>query len=116
MIVCAHYSYEAWLIASIQTMAGRPLGARPGIKPDSDIAADPDSVKGGKAWIERQLPRSRAYKETEDQEAMTRLLDPELALTSSRSFRRIWHAVQEAAAAIDTGGTNVTPTECPAKG
>ncbi len=55
------------------------------------------------------MHKGRAYKETEDQEAMTRLVDLDLAKANSRSFRRLYHAVEEAVGLIDTGEIRVTP-------
>lgn len=103
VIVIAHYMYEAWLLASISTISGR-LDLPSGLHPPPDVEA----VRNPKAWIDRQFPSGRAYKETQDQEAMTHLMDITSA-SSSRSFRRLLHAIEQALEAIDFGIREVTP-------
>lgn len=103
MIVLTKRMYEAWFIASISSIAGH-LDLPAGLQPPSDAEA----VVNPKRWIEQHFPAGRAYKETQDQEAMTRLLDLSQA-RSTRSFRRLHHAVDQAIDAIDTGARVVTP-------
>lgn len=103
VIVVAKRMYETWFIASISSIAGHsdlPLALTP---PD-----DAEEVRNAKRWIEQHFPAGRAYKETQDQEELTNLLDVTLA-RSSRSFRRLLHAIDEAVDAIDTGKKIVTP-------
>jgi hypothetical protein len=66
-IVVAHYMYETWFLASIATIAGhRDLPSGLQSPEDAELIGNP------KAWINENLPQGRAYKETQDQEAMTR--------------------------------------------
>lgn len=104
VILVANHMYETWFLASIETIAGH-LGLPADLQPPADVEA----IGNPKAWINQQFPPGRAYKETQDQDAMTHLLDIDLA-RRSRSFRRFLHAVEEALDAIDTSGTMVTPT------
>jgi hypothetical protein len=103
VIVVAKRMFEAWILASISTIAGR-LDLPSGLIPPADVEAVPNP----KSWIDQHFPRGRAYKETQDQEAMTALMDLGLA-SSSRSFRRLEHGMQEALTAIDTGTKTITP-------
>lgn len=110
VIVCANHMYETWLVASIETIAGRDLEGRPGLpqglQPPEDVEV---SIGNAKRWLDALFQHGRAYKETEDQAAMTRLLDTELVRQRSRSFRRLWHALEQAIEAIDQGSRIVTP-------
>ena len=110
VIACAKRMYETWLLASLETIAGRDLEGRPGLAACSLSTADVEMIKSPKNWLNDRSPQGRAYKETEDQEAMTRLLDINLARGRSHSFQRLCHALEEALAAIDTGAKIVTPS------
>jgi hypothetical protein len=103
VIVVAKRMYETWLVASITTLAGR-FGLPQGLTSPVDV----EEIPNPKNWIDERLPHGRAYKETQDQEAMTVLMDLTLA-GSSRSFRRLEHGIREALAAIDNGERLVTP-------
>lgn len=102
-IVVAKRMYETWFLASIATIAGQ-LDLPDGLIPPPNI----EDVPNPKAWIEEHFPAGRAYKETQDQEAMTNLMDIDLA-SSARSFQRMIHAISQALEAIDTGENVVTP-------
>ncbi|MEW6211610.1 MAG: DUF4276 family protein [Acidobacteriota bacterium] len=104
VIVVANRMYENWLVASIETIAGQ-FGLPAGLSPPEDV----ESIKNAKRWLNDHFPKDQAYKETIHQEAMTRLLDIELAATRSRSFRRFLHAIEQALEAIDAGAKIVTP-------
>jgi hypothetical protein len=110
VIVCADHMYETWLIASLETIAGKDLDSRPGLPTGLTPPEDVETVKSAKSWLNSYFPEGRAYKETEDQLAMTRLLDTALVHQRSRSFRRLRHAVEEAVEAIDQNFKNVTPS------
>jgi hypothetical protein len=107
--IIAKCEYEAWFLASLETIAGEKLGEREGL-PAGLIY--PDTVEdriGVKGWLTRQFPEGRIYKETLDQAAMTRLLDPVRVRQRSRSFRRLCHALEQAVEAIDSRQILVTP-------
>lgn len=103
VIVVAKRMYEAWILASISTIAGH-LDLPAGLMPPTDVEAVPNP----KTWIDQRFPLGRAYKETQDQESMTVLMDLALA-SSAQSFRRLEHGVREALDAIDTGTRMITP-------
>lgn len=108
-IICAHRMYEAWFLASMETIAGRDLDGQPGVVDGSHAPADAESVANPKAWITSHMPTGRSYKETEDQAPLTRLMNMDLARHGSRSFRRMWHAVEELVDAIDGMSVRITP-------
>jgi len=108
--VIAKCEYEAWFLASLESIAGHDLDGRPGL-PDGLTydEGDVESRLGAKGWLDRHFPNQRTYKETLDQDIMTRLLDIDLVTHRSRSFRRLLHAVDEAVMAIDASSVMVTP-------
>jgi hypothetical protein len=99
-VVCAKFEYEAWFLASLETIAGHgsiPAGTR--------FEDDVEGIGGVKGWLSRQMPGNLMYKETQDQASMTHWLDPDLVRRESRSFRRLEHAIQE----LLEEGNRVTP-------
>lgn len=111
VLVLAHTMYEVWFVACASLLAGQTVGNRDAFAGDLQTPLDPETIKDAKSWIDSQMPRSRPYKETEDQVALTRLIDFEVASANSRSFRRLLHAVEELLEAIDRGETTITPVE-----
>lgn len=104
VIVVANRMYENWLVASIETIAGQ-FGLPAELSPPEDV----ESIKNAKRWLKDHFPKDQAYKETTHQEAMTHLLNIELARKRSRSFRRLLHAIEQTIEAIDTNAKIVTP-------
>ncbi len=107
--VIAKCEYEVWFLASLETIAGTDLQGRPGLPASLQCPNDIEAIVGVKQWLSRQFPAERAYKETLDQAPMTHLLDIVLARERSRSFRRLWHAIEQALVAIDKSQVVVTP-------
>lgn len=108
-IVCAVRDYEAWFLASLDTIKCGPNDARSVISATAAFTGSAESMHGVKAWLGRQMPPGRAYRETTDQAAFTALIDIPTALANSRSFRRLSHAVEELIVAIDSGVSVVSP-------
>lgn len=99
-IVMAHREYEAWFLASMQTIAGHC-----DIPQDVRFDGEVERVRGAKEWLTAnmtQSPRPRRYKETLHQAEMTTLIDVDLAAQTSRSFRRLVHALEELTATLDS--------------
>ena len=117
VVVIARCEYEAWFLASLDSIAGKSLEGRTGLPPGTTYPVpDVETLVGVKGWLSRQFPGSRKYKETLDQAPMTQLLKPALVAPRSRSFRRLQHALEEAVAAIDVRQVIVTPmNESPAE-
>lgn len=108
-VVLANKEYEAWLIASIESIAGKPIKGSPGIAAGTVAPASCESVKNPKAWLEKHFIRTQTYKETMHQAPMSAFVDPKLAKPRSRSFRRLVDALKELTHAIQTGTTVITP-------
>lgn len=109
VIVCAARMYETWFLASFETLVGKDLNGRQGLIKSKTIPEEIESVRSPKSWITDCFPKGRAYKETEDQEALSQLLDISLVKGRSRSFRRLCQALREALDAIDKDEKIVTP-------
>lgn len=107
--VIAKCEYEAWFLASLETIVGQSFGGRPGLPSGLTYPGEVEGVAAVKSWITQSLPKGRIYKETLDQLAMTRLIDTDKARQRSRSFRRLCHALEETVVAIDSGERVVTP-------
>lgn len=103
-IVCAVCEYESWFLYNLPVIAPKYLQ-----KPNVRYDGNPEQECSAKGWLNRNMPPGRAYKETIDQEKMTALIDLEVTLHASRSFRRLSHAVEQLLHAIDVGKTDVTP-------
>ena len=109
-VVIAKCEYEAWFLASLDSIVGNDLEGRAGLPIGTVYSKhDVESLVGVKGWLSRAFPGSQRYKETLDQAPMTRLLKPELVAPRSRSFRRLAHALNESVASMDRRRVAVTP-------
>ena len=84
--VLAKCEYEAWFLASIESIAGsRTLSG--------DLAAPPaaESVRGAKEWLSRRM--QVPYRPVADQPALTARFDMALARRRAQSFDKMWRAV-----------------------
>jgi len=101
-VVFACQEYESWLIAGVESLAGKPLkDGRPGVKtdvspPEGDLEAAPRDAKRrlGKMMVS-------GYSPARDQAALTEILDLELVRNRPmRSFRRLENALSQSVTAI----------------
>jgi hypothetical protein len=106
--------YESWLIGGVESLAGRPLpDGRPGIRagteaPPQDLER---TTRGAKGWLGRHMAPG-SYKETLDQEPLTRLLVEDLGPLRRRgmpSFLRLERALRQLVEAIRSNSHVVTP-------
>ena len=104
VVVCATREYEAWILASLDTVKGQSK-----ISESASFTGDVENLRELKKWLTDQMPPGLAYKETLDQPALTHWIDLDLAHEKSRSFRRLCHAVEELLTAMDSGNVVVTP-------
>ena len=112
VIVVAKCAFENWFLASLETIRGKKLKGRLCLSEDTPIPEDAEKANG-KKYLTDHMPSGRAYKETEDQEAMVRLIDHDIASKRSRSFRRLCHAIEEIIEFLREGWTKdamVTPS------
>jgi len=92
-VVCAKCEYEAWFLASLESITG-------------DIyEGDPETRRDAKGWLRKRY----GYKQTRDQAVYTRKIDVAKACQLSRSFRRAKHALEEIVSAAEQGRPVVTP-------
>ncbi len=108
-VVFAHREYEAWLLASLATIAGQyhiPL--------DAAFSGEVESLRDVKGWFTRQMCHdgvARRYKEMIHQVELTRLMDLDRVAAQSRSFSRLLKAVDEIVAAEQESLLgHITPT------
>lgn len=109
-VVCAVRKYENWFLASYDSVKGESSPNRSLPRPDTGFAGKSESMANAKAWLTQNMPRGRPYKETSHQTPLTNRIDIDVALTNSRSFRRLYHAVEELVQAIASGTVMVSPT------
>lgn len=109
VIVIVRWEYEAWFLASVESIAGRPIKGLPGLPADTQFSGDVESERNPKGWIEARFPPGRRYSETRDQAAITSLLDLNLVDERSRSFRRLKNAIQQVIDYHQRGQVFVTP-------
>jgi hypothetical protein len=97
-VVFACAEYETWLVAGVESLAGRQLrDGRLALPPNVKFpAGDPESH--GKRWLEQNCVN---YRPTRDQSALTELLDFQFIRAKKlRSFTRLEHAVDQLLGAV----------------
>ena len=84
-VVVVKKEYEAWFLASAVSLRGVR-----GILPGATPPPDPESIRGAKQFLEREmmLP-SASYSETIDQPALTEMFDFDAA-RACPSFDKLW--------------------------
>lgn len=100
-VVFVRQEFESLLIAGYSSL--------PGCRPNVALPPYPEEApRGAKEWLADNL--DGGYKETQHQVMLTRAVDLDLIRTGKfRSFQRLEHAVQELAAAVQTGQHISTP-------
>lgn len=73
-VVLAKREYESWFLA-----AARSLQGKRGLPEDLEPPPDPESIRGAKEWLSRQMGPQTRYSETTDQPALTALFDMQAA-------------------------------------
>ena len=94
-VVCAHHAYEAWFLASIDTIRDYL-----DLIPQATLMAAPKNQHSPKGWLSANMQNGRSYKPTSHQLALSQRVDLASAYDKSRSFRRLCHAVEQLAAQI----------------
>ncbi|MEW5957224.1 MAG: DUF4276 family protein [Chloroflexota bacterium] len=105
-IVLAYREYEAWFLASLETIAGNHY-----LPPDLRYEKDVEEKRGVKEWLTDQMPPGQIYKPTIHQAKLANLIDLEIASQRSRSFRRLCNAIRELVNAPHPRA-HVTPRKC----
>lgn len=88
-VVLAHREYETWFLAAAESLAGK-RNLMPGIA----APATPENIRDAKGWPTHHLPDAMRYSPTQDQAALSHLLDLKLARVRSRSFRKLWKEIE----------------------
>jgi hypothetical protein len=83
-IVIAAREYESWFVATMESLRGLR-----DIRADAVSLPFPEERRDAKGYVKSWMPPGRAYKETQDQPALTAKLDLPTAHRRSRSFRRM---------------------------
>lgn len=80
-LVLAHREFEAWFLAAADSIAGRQ-----GLPHDLRAHPAPESARGCKEWLSRQMPRGSAYNPVRDQPIFTENFDMPTAQSRCPSF------------------------------
>ncbi|MDE0004740.1 MAG: DUF4276 family protein [Rhodospirillaceae bacterium] len=108
-IVVAVQAYEAWFLASIETIRGQHVKGQRFLPAEVEPPSEPETIRSPKDWLKDRLVDDRFYKEKEDMPPLTDLLDCAQVRRRCRSFRRLDHAIGQLVAAIDRQVVAVTP-------
>lgn len=88
-VVLAKREFEAWFLASAQSLAGRH-----GFPADMTTPDDPEGVRGAKEWLSRHRPKGHPYKETVDQATLASSFDISQARKHSPSFDKFCREIE----------------------
>ena len=94
-VVVANREYEAWFLASMESLRGKA-----GIREDARYDDDCEAVRGAKEALERLMVPNRFYNERIDQPSLTDQLDLKVTFEKSRSFRRLVKAFANTTVAL----------------
>ena len=83
-VVMSHKEYEAWFLASMESLRGRR-----GIRNDATRHPNPEAPRGAKAHLQARMGKGAHYLETTDQAAFSALFSIPAAYAGCRSFRKL---------------------------
>lgn len=86
-VVLANSEFEAWFLASIESLAGRY-----GVGANATRPSDPEAIRNAKGWLSKVMPPNRPYKPTRDQAPLAKAFDLDAARTAP-SFDKFWRDV-----------------------
>jgi Domain of unknown function (DUF4276) len=98
-VVLATREFEAWFLASAQSLAGQH-----GFPADMTAPDDPEGVRGAKEWLSRHRPKGHPYKETVDQGALASAFDIRQARKHSPSFDKFCREIEALLTAPEASG------------
>ncbi|MGH8981366.1 MAG: DUF4276 family protein [Acidimicrobiales bacterium] len=87
--VIAVREFEAWYLASAQSLAGRR-----GLPPDLAAPSDAEAVRDAKGWLQERRTDGLAYSPTIDQPALAGLFDMAAARSHAPSFDKLWREIE----------------------
>ena len=97
-IVFARREYEAWFLASLPSLASHH-----GLPANIVYSGDVEEKRDAKGWLKAQMKPNQEYTPTSHQKIFTSLIDLELAYENSRSFQRLYHAIEQLLEAAEKG-------------
>jgi hypothetical protein len=108
-VVFSMREFEAWLVASIESLRGVSLAGGRGAVPDD--AAFPEGIdieakRDAKGVLRQIVPE---YKQSLDQGLLAAKVEPTLPSERCRSFRRFVHAIEQLASAVRDDVPMVSP-------
>ena len=86
-VVVAVMEFEAWFLAAVTSLRGQR-----GVQTDARAPVDPESIRGAKEALRRQMKPGSAYSPTTDQPALAARMDLNVA-RAAPSFDKLWRAV-----------------------
>lgn len=86
-VVLAHHEYEAWFLASIESLRGQR-----GITENALYHPNPESPRDAKGELRSRMRAGRTYSEMRDQPAFSAQFSMPQAYARSRSFRKLTKA------------------------
>ena len=104
-VVLAKYEFEAWFLAAAESLRGQR-----GLKNNIHAPSDPETIRGAKEWLSRQMEGTRRYSERFDQPALAALFDMEQARQADsfdKCYRDIVRLLDELRQAIEATHENV---------
>lgn len=97
-VVLAVREFEAWFLGAKESLRGVR-----GIRADAANPPDPESIRGAKERLSKNMPRSRRYLEVDDQPALAERMDLDMARRNCPSFDKFCREVPTLAAAALQG-------------
>ncbi|MFJ9250064.1 DUF4276 family protein [Streptomyces sp. NPDC101776] len=87
--VAAVREFEAWFLAGAASLAGRA-----GLPHDLQPPPRPESIRGAKEWLSRQMPPGATYQETAHQPSFAAQFDLDAARAAAPSFDKFCRDVK----------------------
>jgi hypothetical protein len=97
-VALAVREFEAWFLGAKESLRGVR-----GIRTDAANPPDPESIRGAKERLSKNMPKSRRYLEVDDQPALAARMDLDMARRNCRSFDKFCRDVQSLVAAALQG-------------
>ena len=91
-VVLAKREYEAWFLATLDSLAGQRNIRKGSVAPD-----DPEGVRDAKGRINAMMGTGSQYRTTRDQAALTQFIDIPAARLKSPSFDKMCRVIEELA-------------------
>ena len=88
-VIFAKREFEAWFIASVESLRGKR-----GVRRDVMPPPDPEAIRGAKEWLSQHMTSGVSYRATLDQPALTAQFDVEAA-RRARSFDHCYRRIRD---------------------